>query len=84
MVHDTIQIEEIYAQVFLYKQFFVVAVLMPFLGDCSSEEQNVSGVSKSGMSTVSDLCQELEGLRLNASLSPEFDAVHGDFISASR
>ncbi|XP_071540750.1 ankyrin repeat and LEM domain-containing protein 2 homolog [Panulirus ornatus] len=52
-------------------------------GDCIHGELNVSDVSKSSISTLSDLCQELEALRLNASLSPQFDTVHGDTVSAS-
>ncbi|KAG7159624.1 Ankyrin repeat and LEM domain-containing protein 2-like 1 [Homarus americanus] len=54
-----------------------------FPDDCNDAELNVSGLSKSSRSTMSELCQELEALRLNASLSPQRDTADPDIISAS-
>ncbi|XP_042883967.1 uncharacterized protein LOC122260656 isoform X2 [Penaeus japonicus] len=50
-------------------------------GEASPAKLNDSCVSKSSRSTMSELCQELEALRLNVSLSPQYDGP--GFKSAS-
>ncbi|KAK8732354.1 hypothetical protein OTU49_007049 [Cherax quadricarinatus] len=43
----------------------------------------MTNASQSSRSTLSELCQELEALRLNVSLSPQCDTPSQDIISAS-
>lgn len=50
-------------------------------GEASVSKLNDSRVSKSSRSTMSELCQELEALRLNVSLSPQYEG--SGFKSAS-
>ncbi|KAK7056573.1 ankyrin repeats protein [Halocaridina rubra] len=52
-------------------------------GKNGSRDLDETNISKASQSTMSELCQELEALRLNASLSPQLDSSFKPGISAS-